>query len=50
MLAFDQIDHNIVTKKLIGLEVRRFLTERRQCVRLGQSVTLNWDTERHDVG
>ena len=45
--AFDRIDHNIVIKKLIDLGVRRsiiswicsFLSERRQCFRLGLSVS-----------
>ena len=45
--AFDRNDHNIVIKKLIDLGVRRsiiswicsFLSERRQCVRLGGSVS-----------
>ena len=45
--AFDRIDHIIVIKKLIDLGVRRsivpwicsFLSERRQCVRLGRSVS-----------
>ena len=45
--AFNRIDHTIVTRKLIDLGVRRsiipwicsFLTDRLQCVRLGQTVS-----------
>ena len=45
--AFDRIDHIVVIKKLIDLGVRRsivpwicsFLSERRQCVRFGRSVS-----------
>ncbi len=45
--AFDRIDHNIVITKLIDLGVRRsiipwicsFLSNRRQCVKLGQCVS-----------
>ncbi len=45
--AFDRIDHNIVITKLIVLRVRRsiipwicsFLSNRRQCVKLGQCVS-----------
>ena len=45
--AFDRIDHTIVIRKLIDLGVRRsiipwicsFLTDRLQCVRLGQTVS-----------
>ena len=47
--AFDRIDHTIVIRKLIDLGVRRsiipwicsFLTDRWQCVKLGQT-TSNW--------
>ena len=47
--AFDRINHTIVITKLIDLGVRRsiipwicsFLTDRWQCVKLGQSVS-NW--------
>ena len=47
--AFDRIDHTIVIRKLIDLGVHRpvipwicsFLTDRLQCVRLGQTVS-NW--------
>ena len=46
--AFDRIDHTIVIRKLIELGVRRsiipwicsFLTDRLQCVRLGQTVSI----------
>lgn len=45
--AFDRIDHTIVSRKLIDLGVRRsiipwicsFLTDRLQCVRLGQIIS-----------
>ena len=45
--AFDRIDHNIVIAKLINPEVSRsiilwicsFLSNRRQCVKLGQSMS-----------
>ena len=47
--AFDRIDHTIVIRELIDLGVRRsiipwicsFLTDRWQCVKLGQTVS-NW--------
>ena len=47
--AFDRIDHTIVFRELIDLGVRRsiipwicsFLTDRWQCVKLGQTVS-NW--------
>ena len=45
--AFDRINHTIVITKLVGLGVSRsiipwscsFLTDRRQCIKLGQSVS-----------
>ena len=45
--AFDRIDHTIIIRKLIDLGVRRsiipwicsFLTDRWQCVKLGQTVS-----------
>ena len=54
--AFDRIDHTIVIRKLIDLGVRRsiipwicsFLTDRWQCVKLGQTVS-NWLSVRASV-
>ena len=54
--AFDRIDHTIVIRKLNDLGVRRsiipwicsFLTDRWQCVKLGQTVS-NWLAVRAGV-